>query len=106
MNKRRAIRRIKYMFNVSMIVLICLSVGLGYSVSADLYDYTKTDTEIEVSQPVITCDKKYYKAKFDCRKTIVNKHWEKWQTNRSIVRAYCDELASKLYCSENREILK
>lgn len=102
MNKRRMIRRVKYMFNISMTVLIMLSIGLGYSIANDFYEYNKPDEIVVQSEPVITCDKKYYKAKFDCRKTIVNKHWEKWKQNKSLVRAYCDDLATKLYCSESR----
>jgi hypothetical protein len=90
------------MFNVSLVVLICLSGGLGYALANDVYEIMKPDTEVEHNEPVITCDKKYYKAKFDCRKTIVNKHWEQWKQNKKTVRMYCDELATKLYCSSER----
>tara|TARA_R110001606_G_scaffold88448_4_gene199229 strand:- start:5379 stop:5654 length:276 start_codon:yes stop_codon:yes gene_type:complete len=91
------------MFNISMVVLICISVGLGYSLANDLYDIHRSNINITINDPVITCDKKYYKAKFDCRKTIVNKHWEQWKQNKNIVREYCDELATKLYCSAERK---
>lgn len=101
MNKRRLIRRVKYMFNISLVALMGLSAGLGYSLITDMYKVLHEESVAE-PDPVITCDKKYYKAKFDCRKSIVDNHWEIWKQNKTIVRAYCDELAVKLYCSSDR----
>ncbi len=83
-----------------MAVVICLSLGFGYTLVYDFYQISKATTQVEEA-PVITCDMKYYKARMDCRRLLVDKHWDKWKENRATIKVYCDHIASEMYCSES-----
>lgn len=101
MNKRRFLRRVKYYSNVLIIVLMTVSLGLGYSVSSDLYDLMREDVVEVTPEPIITCNKKIYKAEWDCRKKLVDNHYDKWKEKKHIIKQYCAVIAKEMYCEES-----
>ena len=97
MNRRRLIRRIKLTFRILSLVLIVASVGFGLSAWDFFLDCQVKDTE-EYKPAAATCDKKIWKARWDCRKLLVDNHYDKWQEHKGMILAYCDDMSTKMYC--------
>jgi|TARA_R110001592_G_scaffold322422_1_gene601358 hypothetical protein len=97
MNRRRLIRRVRLLFKLLAVVLVVSSVGFGFS-AWDLFLNTQVSNTEEYKHVASTCDKKVWKARWDCRKLLVDNHYDKWQEHKGMILAYCDDMATKMYC--------
>ena len=97
MNRRRLIRRIKLTFHLLVIVLIVASVGFGFSAWDFFLDSQRSEV-VEQTHPALSCDKRLWKARWDCRKLLVDNHYEAWKSSKGTILAYCDAIATDMYC--------
>lgn len=89
------------------ILLIFVLVSSTFALSYKAYDDGSIRNVIElISEPTEVvddfipqvCNKRVYKARLDCRKLLVDNHWEKWKENRDMIKVYCDAIATEMYC--------
>ncbi len=99
MNRRRLIRRVNFIFKLVSVCVILSSISFGYGVWNMFMDVNKVEIKDSKFIPK-TCNKKVYKARWDCRKLLVDNHYGQWKKNKEIIKTYCDYIATEMYCED------
>lgn len=100
MLKKRTVRRMEMAFNLLTAVLIAMSVGFGYNAWSFFIETQQSEIIEEPVSVAKSCNKKVYKARWDCRKLLVDNHYEVWKEKKDLIKQYCDEIATHMYCED------